>query len=124
MSKKTTKYNYHELKNRPLDQVLPVDVNEDIENACKRFGSERVDRGLKEIRANRWYGCFRIIDASGIVVAECKSYARGVIPNILVVRAPDTLPFLQKDYFFVNMISKKNDKVGMKHECSENQSQQ
>lgn len=50
------KYKIKELKQRPIEQPLPVDVNEKAETAAKKIGGDLLLKDMQEIKGKRWFG--------------------------------------------------------------------
>jgi len=79
------KYRFHELKNRPPDQALPVDVNEQAEAVCRRIGDERAFLELVKAReARRWHGTIFGYDKLGRLVVKFE-IQKGMIPRYLLI---------------------------------------
>ncbi len=64
------KYKIKELKQRPIDQPLPVDVNEKAETAAKKIGGDSLLKDMKEVKEKRWFGTLYKTDDNGILTGR------------------------------------------------------
>jgi len=100
------KYKIKELKQRPIDQPLPVDVNEKAETAAKKIGGELLLNDLTEVKEKRWFGTLYTTDNNGTVTGKFE-FQSGICTQFKLYKN------MRKSVFEMNVL---NAKVSLKNE--------